>query len=226
MHRLDDRSRMSGDVQVRFCERLEGRYLRATRLVIGFQSKTVADKCLQNLHRHFQRFGLTLHPEKTRLIEFGRFAGVNRKRRGEGKPETFDFLGFTHICSVTKKGTFILKRITIRKRLRNKVKEVRAKLRKAMHRSVNEMGEWLARVLNGYNRYFGVPGNSSSIRAFRDLIINGWLKVLRRRSQKGRSMSWEKFSAIIDSYIPRLYICHPYPEARFDANNRGRSRMR
>jgi len=191
----------------------------ADDFVIGFHDKDTAERCRENLRKRLAGFGLTLHPEKTRLIEFGRYAASNRQRRGEGKPETFNFLGFTHICSVNRKGRFFLKRITIRKRLKNRVKETLENLRKRMHRPVKETGEWLGSVLLGFGQYHGVPGNGDALKAIRDQLVKGWYKVLRRRSQKGTSLTWEKYNRIVDSYIPRLRICHPFPEVRFDAKH-------
>jgi len=198
----------------------------ADDFVIGFQYKWKAEQCLRDLRERFLEYGLTLHPEKTRLIEFGRFASSNRKERGEDKPETFDFLGFTHLCSVNRKGRFFLKRITTRKRLKDKVKETLLEMRKRMHRPVIETGQWLRSVVKGFGLYFGVPGNSEAIGAFRDLIVKGWLKLLQRRSQKGTALNWAKYNKIVDRYIPHLRICHPFPEVRFNARTQDRSRMR
>ncbi len=189
----------------------------ADDFVIGFQYRNTAERCLADMRERFAGFGLKLHQEKTRLIEFGRYAASNRKKRGEGKPETFDFLGFTHICSINRKGYFFLRRKTIRKRLKNKVKETKELMRKRMHRPVVETGKWLASVLRGFAQYYGVPGNSEALYTFRDQIVKSWFKVLRRRSQKGRRLNWKKYLRVVDSYLPRLQTIHPFPEVRFGA---------
>lgn len=197
----------------------------ADDFVLGFQRKGEAEHFLNLMRERLRAFGLTLHPEKTRLIEFGRFAASNRKRRGQGKPETFNFLGFTHICSLSTKGYFWVKRVTVRQRFRNKIREVKQELRKRISRPVHETGIWLRQVVVGYGNYHGIPGNSDILRRFRKLCVRLWLKTLRRRSQKGRKLTWKRFGPIADKYIPTLRICHPYPEVRF-ATTRGRSRMR
>jgi len=189
----------------------------ADDFVIGFESKSIAESCLHALRERFAAFGLTLHPEKTRLIEFGRFAASNRAERGEGKPETFNFLGFTHICSTSRKGRFLLKRISIAKRLRAKTKAIASKLRQRMHEPVCKVGAWLASVVRGYVLYFGVPGNMEALKRFRDLVVRAWYAVLRRRSQKGCALNWKRFKTILDSYIPHPQICHLHPGVRFDA---------
>jgi RNA-directed DNA polymerase len=198
----------------------------ADDFVIGFERKATAERFHATLRDRFTAFGLTLHPGKTRLIEFGRQAIHNRQQRGEGKPETFGFLGFTHICTLNRKGRFFLKRVTIAKRLRKKVREVTDILRRAMHKPVYEVGRWLASVLRGFVAYHGVPGNLEALKRFRDLIAKIWFRVLRRRSQKGKSLTWARFTWILDSYLPHVRVCHPFPNVRFDANTRGRSRMR
>lgn len=197
----------------------------ADDFVLGFQRKGEAEHFFRKLRERVSAFGLTMHPEKTRLIEFGRFAATNRKRRGQGKPEKFKFLGFTHICSVSTKGRFWIKRVTIPQRLRNKIREIKQELRKRISRPIHETGIWLRQVVTGYGNYHGVPGNSKTLKRIRNLCARLWLKTLRRRSQKGRKLTWERFGPIADKYIPPLRICHPYPEVRF-ANTRGRSRMR
>ena len=192
----------------------------ADDFVLGFQHKATAERFLQALRQRFAEYGLTLHPAKTRLIEFGRFAASNRAERGEaGKPETFDFLGFTHICSTTRRGGFFLRRITIGKRLRKKVRDVAGELRKRMHRPVIETADWLRSVLRGHGQYYGVPGNSAALKSFYDLVAKAWHKVLRRRSQKARCLSWVKFNRIKDACLPHIRICHPFPDVRFDATH-------
>jgi len=187
----------------------------ADDFVIGFQSETEARRCLADLHERLARFGLELHPEKTRLIEFGRFATANRKRKGEGKPETFDFLGFTHYCRSTRKnGRFIVGRKTIAKRMRAKLKELKIELRKRMHRPVPETGAWLRRVVQGYYNYYYVPGNGVAMRRFTQALLRLWWKGLRRRSHKMRC-DWKRFyHRIARRWMPPMLVMHPYPENR------------
>ena len=194
--------------------------------VLGFQYKSEAERFLTAMRERLAEFGLTLHPEKTRLIEFGRYAVERRKRRGEGKPDNFNFLGFTHLCSVTRKGGYFLKRQTIGKRLRQTVRDITETLRKTLHEPVNQIGNWLKSVVQGFGLYFGVPGNHKALKTFRDLVVKAWFKSLRRRSQKGTAMTWRRFTPIVDAYIPRLRICHEFPEVRFFATTQGKSRMR
>lgn len=191
----------------------------ADDFVMGFQLKGTAEHYLKEMRKRFREYGLELHPEKTRLIEFGRFAAQNRDKRGEGKPETFDFLGFTHICSRSLKGRFWVKRITARKRQQRTLKRVKAELRRRMHASIASTAQWLNRVLRGYGNYFGVGGNSRALNNIRTILMKEWIKVLRRRSQKGRKLTWEKFNRHINRLILRLRICHPYPEVRFYAKH-------
>jgi RNA-directed DNA polymerase len=158
---------------------------------------------------------LEMHSEKTRLLEFGRFASVNRSKRGEGKPETFDFLGFTHICAGTrKKNRFTVRRKTIAKRLRAKIKEVRQEIRKRMHTPVPDQGKWLRSVIIGHLNYYAVPGNRESVDAFRTEVIRSWFRALRRRSQKGRNLIWERIQRLIRRWLPTARIKHPYPNQR------------
>lgn len=183
--------------------------------VVGFQYESDAKQFQKELQERLLRFDLELHPEKTRLIEFGRFAAENREKRGEGKPESFTFLGFTHICGKQRKdGKFAILRHTIKKRLHAKVKEIKDELRKRMHDPINAVGQWLKAVLTGHYRYFGVPGNSDAMGDFRHLISQRWLQVLRRRGQKGR-MTWDTMQKLIDRWLPPPQICHKYPNQRF-----------
>jgi RNA-directed DNA polymerase len=185
--------------------------------VLGFERREDAEAFLEQLRERMQKFGLELHPEKTRLIEFGRFAESNRKRRGEGKPETFDFLGFTHICGKTWKGNwFTVRRQTVKKRLRNKLREVRQELRKRWHERVTETGEWLRSVVQGYFNYHAVPGNFVTLQTLRREVARAWLEALRRRSQKHR-LPWERFRELVDRFLPLPRILHPEPGLRFDA---------
>jgi hypothetical protein len=165
------------------------------------------------------KFGLELHPEKTRLIEFGRYAAPNRERRGEGKPETFDFLGFAHMCGKNgKTGYFVVGRKTVKKRMRAKLQALKAELRKRMHEPLAETGKWLQSVVRGYYQYYAVPGNLASLGLFRERLILLWRHVLRRRSQK-RPPNWDRLGRYFDRWLPRPRILHPFPQARFDARH-------
>lgn len=186
--------------------------------VLGIQCREEAERFLEGLKERFGMFGLKLHPEKTRLIEFGRFAAENRKKRGLGKPETFDFLGFTHYCGKKRKTKrFTVQRKTITKRLRAKLKIIRTKLKRRRHRPAAETGAWLRSLVRGYMNYHGIPGNWHALEVFRREINRAWLFALRRRSQKHR-MPWKRFNrTLVNRWIPRIQIRHPYPDARFDA---------
>jgi group II intron reverse transcriptase/maturase len=186
----------------------------ADDFVVGFQHRVDAKQFLSDLRERFARFALELHPGKTRLIEFGRYAIANRKERGLGKPETFAFLGFTHICGEGRSGQFWLKRITIKKRMRAKLKEVYDQLKRGRHRPIPEQGRWLASVVRGHFAYYAVPGNSRAINAFRRQVTRLWLKALRRRSQRYR-LTWERMNRLAQRWLPPTKIMHPYPEARF-----------
>ncbi|MCO6435706.1 MAG: group II intron reverse transcriptase/maturase [Phycisphaerae bacterium] len=186
---------------------------------MGFQHRAEAEQFLKELKERLDKFGLALHPDKTRLIEFGRFAVENRKRRGQGKPETFDFLGFTHICGrkwANRK--FTVKRKTVGKRLAAKLREVRATLMRRRHEPVAGQARWLASVVRGYLNYHAVPGNMASVMAFRTQAIRHWLFALRRRSHKHR-LPWKRFGPLADKWIPRARILHPYPNERFYAKH-------
>jgi RNA-directed DNA polymerase len=185
--------------------------------VLGFENRKDAEVFLEQLRGRMQKFGLELHPEKTRLIEFGRYAEGNRKQRGEGKPETFDFLGFTHICGKTKKGGwFTVRRQTVKKRLRRKLQAIRQELRKRWHERVADTGDWLRSVVQGYFNYHAIPGNFGTLQTFRREVARAWLEALRRRSQRDR-LPWERFRSILDRYLPLPRILHPEPGVRFDA---------
>jgi RNA-directed DNA polymerase len=187
--------------------------------VLGFEHRREAEAFLEQLRERMRKFGLELHPEKTRLIEFGRFAEDNRKRRGEGKPETFDFLGFTHMCGKTRKGGwFKIRRQTITKRLRSKLQAVRQELRKRWHERTAETGDWLRSVVQGYFNYHAIPGNFRALQTFRREVARAWLEALRRRSQRHR-LPWERFRSILDRYLPLPRILHPEPGVRFDARH-------
>ena len=166
--------------------------------------------------------GLELHSKKPRLMGFGRFAATNRQHRGIGKPETFDFLGFTHVCSVTRKGKFQVRRKTARKRLQAKLKEVKATLRRRLNWSIPKMGEYLRSVVRGHTQYFGVPLNSRAINTFRYQIGRIWRWVLGRRSQR-TYITWARIQRLIKRWLPPALICHPYPIERFVVRTQGRS---
>lgn len=182
----------------------------ADDFVVGFEHRHEAEQFLVALKQRFARFGLELHPEKTRLIEFGRFAETNRTRRGEGRPETFNFLGFTHCCSKTRTGRFTVRRQTMRKRMQAKLQAVRMELRRRMHEPIPEQGKYLRSVVRGHIQYYGVPFNSSALFAFRQAVGRLWWQVLCRRSQR-RNLPWEKMTRYIQRFLPPARICHPYP---------------
>ena len=185
----------------------------ADDFVLGFEHRHEAERFLEALRERFARFNLTLHADKTRLIEFGRFAAAARKRRGEGKPETFDFLGFTHSCAVRRDGRFTIRRQTMRRRMQAKLREVRDTLRKRLHDPVPEQGRYLAAVVRGHARYYGVPGNGHALGTFRWAMIRLWWRSLNRRSQ-GRHVSWSRLLRYVRRWIPSARICHPYPSQR------------
>jgi RNA-directed DNA polymerase len=186
----------------------------ADDFIVGFEHRIEAERFLSELGERFAKFGLELHPDKTRLIEFGRFAGPNRERRGRGKPETFHFLGFTHICAKTREGKFTVLRKTMRKRWQAKLKEVYRELRRRMHDPVPEQGAYLRSVLMGHVRYYGVPMNGPAVAAFRMEVCWLWSKVLKRRSQK-HSLTWDRMERLVDRWLPVARVCHPYPLVRF-----------
>jgi RNA-directed DNA polymerase len=189
----------------------------ADDIVLGFEHRTDAERFLQDWRDRLRTFGLALHPDKTRLIEFGRHAADNRKQHGENKPESFDFLGFTHMCSKTRKtGRFIVRRKTIRKRLSAKLKELKEELRRRWHAPVVDVGRWLRSVVQGYLNYHAVPGNMDCLNSFRAQVIWRWYRALRRRSQRS-PMSWDRFWRLVDCWIPSAKILHPHPNVRFDA---------
>ena len=186
----------------------------ADDFVVGFEHLGDAKQFLKDLHERFAKFSLELHAGKTRLIQFGRFAAQNRKERGLAKPETFDFLGFTHICGKGRSGHFWLRRITISKRMRAKLHEVNDQLKRRRHLPVPEQGQWLASVVRGHFAYYAVPGNVRAINAFRIQVTRHWFKALRRRSQRHR-LNWERMNRLAMHWLPPARILHPYPEVRF-----------
>jgi group II intron reverse transcriptase/maturase len=197
----------------------------ADDFVVGFEHREEAERFLAELRERFSKFGLELHPKKTRLIEFGRQADTNRRSRGDGKPETFNFLGFTHICGKTQKGWFTVLRQTMRKRWQAKLVEVRIELKRRLHDPVPEVGAYLRSVVTGHYHYYGVPMNRRALSAFYQAIGRIWMWVLKRRSQKSR-MPWSRFAKYAKRWLPTPRICHPYPSARFGVTTQGKSRMR
>jgi RNA-directed DNA polymerase len=194
--------------------------------VVGFEHRDDAERFLGDLRDRFAEFNLELADEKTRLIEFGRYAARNRQARGLSKPESFDFLGFTHACGKTKKnGWFALKRVTSKKRLRAKLREVKTELRRRQHDPIPDQGQWLASVVRGHCAYYAVPGNIDAVAAFRKQATMHWYRALQRRSQR-TSLTWERMNRIHDRWLPPVRIQHPWPSVRFDARTRGRSPVR
>jgi RNA-directed DNA polymerase len=187
----------------------------ADDIVLGFQYQSEAARFREELAQRLRKFRLELHPDKTRLVEFGRFAADNRRRRGEGKPETFAFLGFTHICGKTKvSGRFTVLRQTIRQRLQAKLGEVKTELRRRMHEPIPELGQWLSMVVGGHMRYYGVPLNYPALFLFRSQVGWLWRRALSRRSQNG-SVDWDRMRRLIDRWLPAPRIYHPHPLHRF-----------
>lgn len=197
----------------------------ADDFVMGFEYQDDAQRFQGELRDRLAEFNLELAEEKTRLIEFGRFAALDRRKRGLAKPETFDFLGFTHVCAKTRGGRFKLKRITIKKRLRAKLREVKTELMRRRHHPIPEQGQWLASVVRGHVAYYAVPDNSKAINSFRYEAVRHWRRALRRRSQRTR-LTWKRMKRLADRWIPRPRIQHPWPGVRFDARTQGRSPVR
>ncbi len=186
----------------------------ADDLVAGFEREDDARRFLDAMRERFAVFALSLHPDKTRLIAFGRFAAVDRKRRGLGKPETFDFLGFTHICGTSRRGFFQLKRKTRRDRLRVKLKQIKEELRRRMHQPIPAQGRWLKQLMTGHFAYYAVPTNGRRLAAFRAVVAVLWHKALRRRSQK-HGCTWQRMTKLVQTWLPKPRILHPWPEQRF-----------
>ena len=186
--------------------------------VLGFQHLADADRFLEDFRERLRKFGLELHPDKTRRIEFGQFAERNRKRRGEGKPETFDFLGFTHISGKKRDGNFVVKRKTIGKRMRAKLEEIKRQLRNRTHDPIEQTGKWLKSVVQGYFNYHAVPGNLDSLHVFRYRTTLLWRQALLRRSQRHR-LNWARMRRLIARWLPEPRVLHPYPSVRFDATH-------
>jgi group II intron reverse transcriptase/maturase len=184
--------------------------------VLGFQHRADAARFLKAFRERLRKFGLELHPDKTRLIEFGRFAEQDRSRRGEGKPETFDFLGFTHISGKDRNGEFAIKRRTIGKRMRAKLLELKQQLRNRLHDSIALTGKWLRSIMQGYFNYYAVPGNTDSLHAFRNRLVRLWRTMLIHRSQR-HHLNWARMQRLADLWLPKPRVLHPYPRFRFDA---------
>lgn len=197
----------------------------ADDFVVGFEHQGDAERFLTDLRERFGRFKLELHPEKTRLIEFGRYAIERRERRGEGKPETFDFLGFTHMYARDRKGAARLRRVTARKKLVAKLADLRKEIRRRAFKARKDVGKWLTKVVTGHFRYYGVPGNYDAMAAFRARVIETWYRALGRLSQRSR-ITWTRMRKLADQWLPRPTITHPHPERRFAVNTRGRSPVR
>jgi group II intron reverse transcriptase/maturase len=186
----------------------------ADDFIVGFQHEIDARRFLEALRGRFEEFALSLHPDKTRLIEFGRLAAANRERRGLGKPATIRFLGFTFICSKTRRGRFQIKRKTRRDRMQAKLQAIKRELRERMHQPIPIQGKWLAQVVAGYFNYHAVPTNSQVLEAFRDEVTKRWRRTLRRRSQKA-SLTWERMRQLANDWLPKPRVLHPWPERRF-----------
>jgi group II intron reverse transcriptase/maturase len=194
----------TGDMQI-------ARY--ADDIVICFEHREDAERFLAAMQDRMRRFHLELNMDKTHLLEFGRNARQTRQARGEGRPETFDFLGFTHYCSQTRKGRFVVKRKTARKKTQAKLQEIRKELRRRLHDPVHEVGQWLGRVLEGHYQYYALPFNFPSLAAFRQQVLRRWKRSLARRSQKAKD-TWGRANHLGTRYLPRPRILHPYPEQR------------
>jgi group II intron reverse transcriptase/maturase len=186
----------------------------ADDLVVGFEREDDARRFLDAMRTRFETFDLLLHPEKTRLIEFGRFAAANREKRGLSKPETFRFLGFTFICGKSRKGKFLIHRETRRDRMRAKLKEVKEQLQRRRHQPIPEQGRWLRQVVTGHFAYYAVPTNSRALSAYRHYVVDLWRRSLRRRSQRD-GMTWDRIARLANDWLPKPRILHPWPSQRF-----------
>jgi RNA-directed DNA polymerase len=210
------RTRASGDaVIVRY----------ADDFVVGFQYQSDAEWFLEELRERFRQFNLELHADKTRILELGPYAAERREGRGEGKPDTFDFLGFTHACDKTRDGRFIVLRRTMAVRMRAKLRLIKQELRKRLHEPVAKVGQWLKSVLGGYYRYFGIPRNLEALNRFRVAVFWLWKRSLGRRSQKGR-LNLTRYVPLAEHWLPLPRVCHPYPEQRLAVIIRGKSPVR
>jgi group II intron reverse transcriptase/maturase len=190
--------------------------------IVGFEIQKDAEQFLTALRERLGQFGLMLHPDKTRLLQFGRFAAQNRQERGQRKPETFHFLGFVHVCGRTRTGWFVVHRHTAPERLRAKLAEIKDELRRRKHTPVPEMGKWLGAVVRGHGQYYGIVGNSRAIRRFRSEVNRLWHRALSRRSQKGQ-VKWERMQRLIQRWIPPAHIAHRSSWATFAVMTQGKS---
>lgn len=198
----------------------------ADDFVVGFQHRNDAEQFREDLRERLAKFRLELHPDKTRLIAFGRFALQKRQNRGKsGSPETFNFLGFTHVCGCTRAGAFLLARRTMRKRMTAKLHEVSAEMQRRRHHSIADQGRWLGAVLRGYYAYYGVPTNHHALDSFRTAVARNWHRSLRRRSQR-RRLDWRRMSRVVARWLPSAHIVHPWPEQRFKVITLGKSPVR
>jgi group II intron reverse transcriptase/maturase len=197
----------------------------ADDFIVGFQYQCDARKFLHELKERLQKFCMELHPEKTRLIQFGRYAAKDRQKSEGRKPETFQFLGLTHICGRTRSGKFLLIRRTARKRMRTKLSEVKAELLSRRHKPIPEQGKWLGAVVRGYFAYHAVPTNATSLAAFKQQVEQHWLRALRRRSQRDHT-DWKRIKELSRRWLPSVKVSHPWPEQRFDVRTQGKSPVR
>ena len=186
----------------------------ADDIVVGFEHEAEARRFWDAMRARLQEFSLSLHPDKTRLIEFGRLAADRRAQRGLGKPETFNFLGFTFICGQSRRGKFLLKRRTRRDRMRARLREIKEELRRRMHQPIPQQGQWLRQVATGFFAYHAVPTNSAALSAFRHHVTNLWRRSLQRRSQKD-GCTWQRIAKLADDWLPKPRILHPWPSERF-----------
>jgi group II intron reverse transcriptase/maturase len=186
----------------------------ADDVVVGFEREDDARRFLDAMRARLEEFELTLHPAKTRLIEFGRHAAARRKQRGLGKPETFAFMGFTFICGKSRQGRFQLQRKTRSDRMRTKLREIKEELRRRMHWPISAQGRWLRQVVTGHFAYFAVPTNGRALNAFRFYLTDLWRRTLRRRSQRN-CLTWDRITQITDDWLPKARILHPWPKLRF-----------
>jgi len=186
----------------------------ADDVVVGFEREADAGRFLAALRERFAEFALSLNPDKTRLVEFGRHAAAVRERRGKAKPETFDFLGFTLICGKSRGGKFLIKRKSRRDRVKAKLKAIKDELRRRMHEAIPELGRWLKQVVSGFFNYHAVPTNGRALAAFRYHVADLWRRTLRRRGQAHR-MTWQRMKHLVDDFLPKPRILHPWPNQRF-----------
>jgi group II intron reverse transcriptase/maturase len=186
----------------------------ADDIVVGFEHEDDARRFWDEMRARLQEFALSLHPEKTRLIEFGRHAAVKRKKRGIGKPETFNFLGFTFICGKSRRGAFLIQRKSRRDRMRAKLREIKEEMRRRLHQPIPDQGAWLKQVVTGFFAYHAVPTNARALEAFRYHVTDLWRRSLRRRSQKDH-MTWTRITKLANDWLPTARILHPWPEQRF-----------